>query len=292
MGAQKENLEPFFLEKFPHKEDVLTIPRRYPWGSHNNAFEVFDDRMIWCIGTSVWDVDNREASLERMASLSIQVPLAIHAAGLKTVEMGFHSSIRPKVLSQFARIHNPSQLLDLRAALLNLRMFGFSFQRPTKCSPTSAEEDSITTIEYLRTVLGAANLQSLIIWSAVCCISGGNSDGRLGALLASLPWPHLRAVDLAHVSFHLTELKTFIGRLQPGVFLQLRHVRLLSGGWGEGLDILRTKANSESIVQVTGHNLSSEQREWIFGGGEASWASRYIQGESIGNPFLVIEKET
>lgn len=102
--------------------------------------------------------------------------------------------------------------------------------------------------------------------------------------------------NLAFISFHMSELKSFMDGLRPGVFLNFEMVHLCSGTWAEGLDVLRSKANSESQVDdlkgAECTHISYHQQSRILYGGKASWASQYVQGVSIPNPFLVTEDET
>lgn len=221
----------------------------------------------------------------RPTELTVQVPLAIHSAGFSTIEIGIELPTQP---GGSEWIHDQAQLLGLKAAAESLKAFTFQL-RWWKSSPP---EDLSSASTYLRVVLGAANLQVLTLSVPSLFLF----DEHVGSLLASLRWPHLREINLVRIAFHLSDLKTFVEGFRPGILLNLKQVRLRSGFWAEGLDVLRSKANPESQVgSVSGaecDSMASDQLRRILGGGQASWASQYVQGASIRNPFLVTEDET
>lgn len=265
-----------FTDKFRYRES-FPIFHANKWRRHISASDVLDDRMMLSIGESLWPV-------VMTTKLAVQVPLAIHSAGSSTIQIGIHLPTQP---DDSTWIHNQAQLLGLKAAAESLRVFAFQ----ARMKDPSPPEDISSALTYLRVVLGAANLQVLTL-----SVPSYTLDEYVGPLLASFHWPHLRKLNLVRVALHLSDLKTFVGEFRPGIFLNLKQIRLRSGSWAEGLDVLRSKANSESQVgPLSGAEcdpMVSDQLRRILDGGQASWASQYIQGVSNRNPFLVTEDET
>lgn len=251
------------------------------WRHHDSASDVLDDRMMLSIGASL-------SPKVKSTELTVQVPLALHAAGFPAVEIGIQCLNQSGVWPESTWIGDEAQLHGLKAAAKSLKVF--TFEMNTWCSSLPERISSYST--YLRVVLGAENLEVLTLLVPYPF----QSDEHIGSLLASLRWPHLREINLSHFAFHLNDLKSFIEGLRPGALLNLREIRLRSGTWAEGLDVLRSKANPESQVgSLSGAECDSmvfDQIGRILNGGRASWASQYVQGVSIRNPFLVTEDET
>ncbi|KAI7786436.1 hypothetical protein LA080_003679 [Diaporthe eres] len=242
------------------------------------GYEKYRVAMMLLIGASL-------VPTVRPTELTVQVPLAIHSAGFSTIEIGIELPIQP---GGSEWIHDQAQLLGLKAAAESLEAFTFQLCW-WKSSPP---EDLSSASPYLRVVLGAANLQVLTLSVPSMFLF----DEHVGSLLASLRWPHLREINLVRIASHLSDLKTFVEGFRPGILLNLKQVRLRSGSWAEGLDVLRSKAKPESQVgSLSGAECDSmafDQLRRILGGWQASWASQYVQGASIRNPFLVTEDET
>lgn len=247
------------------------------WKNHTSASDIFDDLMVLSIGASSL------GSEVEPTELAVQLPLAIHAAGFPAVEMGIQRVSRFGTSGQSTWIQDQAQLLGLKAAAKNLQVFTFEGRITSLRRP----EDICSASTYLRVVLTAANLRVLTLSLPFSCLH----DEKIGSLLASVHWPHLREINLAHVPFHLNELETFVDRFQPGILIDLKLVHLRSGSWAEGLDVLRSKASPESQV---GSLSGAECESWntnrlrrIIDGGQMSQVSQYIQGASICNPFRV-----
>lgn len=262
------------------------------WRHHTSASDILDDRMMLSIGVSLGP------EVITPTELAVQVPLAIHSAGCSTIEIGIDFSTLSGLCPRSTWIRNRAQVPDLKAAAESLKAFTFK-SCPIGSSPSEEISTSVST--YLRVVLGAGagNIQALTLFPGFSYSSldlDRPYKGHIGPLLASRPWPHLRDISLADFPFHLNDLKRFIEGLQPGAFLNLRLIHLRSGTWAEGLDLLRSKANPESwVCYLTGaecESISSDQIKRIFDGMQASWASQYIRGVSICNPFLVTQDET
>lgn len=249
---------------------------------HTSASDIFDHRMMLSIGTSSWEPNIKSTEL------AVQVPLAIHAAGFPAVEVGVQCDPRSGISPHSTWIRDQAQLLGLKAAAESLKIFTFK----TRMWPSRPSEDISSISTYLRVVLEAANLQVLTLSLSSDYVPGG----QIESLLASRRWPYLRELNLAYIAFHMSDLKSFVEGLRPGVFLDFETVHLCSGTWAEGLDVLRSKANSESQVDdlrgAECAHISFHQRRRILDGEKASWASQYVQGVSIRNPFLVTEDET
>lgn len=288
VGRMSRATKLFFTNKFRYRKRRLHANvRRH----HTSVSDAIDERMMLSIGASLGP--------EGMPTeLAVQVPLAIHSAGFSTTEIKFDFSTRPGLFLGSSWVHQKDQLPGLKAAAESLKVFTFK-NRAIRRSPSEEISTSVST--YLRAVLGAGagNIQVRTLFPGFS-FSSLDLDrpykGHIGPVLASHRWPHLRKVNLAHVPFHLNDLKSFIEGLRPGAFFDLMFIHLRSGTWAEGLDVLRSKANPQSrILWLTGaecDSISSDQINRVFDFGQASWASRYIQGVSICNPFLVPKDET
>lgn len=258
---------------------------------HTSVSDDLDDRMMLSIGVSFGPEDTP-------TELAVQVPLAIHSAGFSITEVELDFSTPPGLFLGSTWVHQKDRLPGLNAAAESMKVFTFK-NRMIKWSPSEEISTSVST--YLRTVLGAAagNIQALTLLPGFS-FSALDLDrpykGHIGPLLASHRWPHLREITLASFPFHLNDLKSLIEGLRPGAFFDLRLIHLRSGTWAEGLDVLRSKANPESRISFfTGaecESMSPDQISRIFNGKKASWASQYIRGISICNPFLVTQDET
>lgn len=266
----------------------------------------FKSRMMhWMDRTSLVDILNESVSLRLRqrpwlgggcdsTPLAVQVPLAIHAAGSSTVDLAvqfFCSPMSPMVID----VHDQNQASCLKVAAENLKVF--TFEDHTDYLSTARTFCAFST--YFGIVSGAGKLAALTVSLKPMPKRRYTSQPEcryIGSLLASFRWPHLREINLTGVPFHLTDLKSFIEKLRPEACVALNYTYLLSGTWAEGLDLLRTRANAGSWVDsLTGaecHSISSDQLGQIFDGEKASWASQYVQGAPIRNPFLVTEDET
>lgn len=267
-----------FTHKFRHRE-MLSECYANMWKNQTSAFDVLDDRMMLSISAS------RLHPKGVPTELAIQVPLAMHAAGFPAFEIGIDYFPGPGTP---LFIQDQAQLLRLKAAAESLQVF--SFQCSMKCFKPAEDISSAAT--YIGVVLESAHLQVLTLSFPF----SHDFDGQIGSLLASLRWPTLQEVNLTMVSFRLTDLKTFVEGLRPGVFLNLSSIHLLSGTWAEGLDIFRAKANAKfSVCSFSGAESDTRRlcHQWsrIFGGGYSSWANRYVRGDSARNPFLMTDDE-
>ncbi|KAG6359341.1 hypothetical protein INS49_012862 [Diaporthe citri] len=269
-----------FTNKFRYREGSPGFHANL-WRHHTSASDVLDERMMLSIGASL-------GPEVKPTELTAQVPLALHAAGFPAAEVEVQYVTQSGIWPNSTWIGDQAQLHGLKAAAESLKVFTFEIRM--WCSSPSEHISSAST--YLRAVLEAANLEVLTL----SVPSTFDSDEHIGSLLASLRWPHLREINLAFISFHLSELKRFVEGFRPGIFLNLKRVELRSGSWAEGLDVLRTKANPESQVgSLSGaecNSMASDQLQRILDGGQASLASQYVQGVPIRNPFLVTQDET
>lgn len=226
-----------------------------------------------------------------LTQLAVQVPLAIHAAGFATVGLGVQFFYCHKRID----FSGQNQVLSLKVAAESLKVFTFEDRTFFWNNPHNMSK----LLPYFGVVFGAGNIEALTI-SLKHLLKGHPpfepEFGFVGALLASLRWPHLRKVNLTWVPFHLTSLEGFIEKLQPEACVALEYAYLLSGTWAEGLDLHRTRANAEFwVYSLTGaecDSFSSHQWRRIFDGEQASWANQYVQGVPIRNPFLATEDET
>ena len=141
IGRMPRGTKLLLTDRFRYREDSPK-PRRYPWRSHTSSSDVFDDRMMWSTGAS------RSEPKRETANLAVQVPLAMHAARLSPIEIGFHSFTQSRSPSQFTWIHDQSQLLDLRAAAESLKVFSFKVEEPMTCTGFSRGISSMS--KYLR----------------------------------------------------------------------------------------------------------------------------------------------
>lgn len=288
-----------FTDTFPYRARSPEFNENL-WRNRTSASDIFDDRMTLSVGVSSLIPESKPTEF------AVQVPLAIHAAGFPAVEIGVQCGTGSRTGFEFEGfsawfysvsppqptwIRNQAQLLGLKAAAESLKVFTFTFDDHIM-RVFSLSEDMCSASTYLRVVLGAANLQVITL----SVPSTALFEGHVGSLLAPLRWPHLREINLSHIAFHLTELKRLVDGFQPGTLLKLNWIHLRSGSWAEGLDVLRSKANPESQVgSLSGAecgSISWHQRRRIMEGWKEHWASQYVQGVSIRNPFLVTEDET
>lgn len=271
-----------FTNMSRYQESVLGFYRTL-WTDQPSASDLFDE---WIAQSISWYCPR---SKDAPSKLVAQIQSAVHAARSSTVE------VRIEFLStKMTRwIHDQDQLLSLEAASRSLKAFTFRHF----IGPLDLSQGISSVPRYLSAILGSGNIEVLTLDFVIPerLQAGRHKTAHVGPLLTSLRWPRLRKVNLVRASMHLSDMKIFISGLRPGVVFNFDHVHLLSGTWAEGLDVLRAIAHSASeLNHLTDQgSISSygERNSRIFYGGCESLVSRYVQGVSIRNPFLVTQDE-
>ncbi|KAJ0122186.1 hypothetical protein J7T55_002698 [Diaporthe amygdali] len=145
--------------------------------------------------------------------------------------------------------------------------------------------------KFARVFLKAPNLRSVSLDLGGVLPPGQAEEPnrtRVGMLLSLLPWTKLRLMTLSHFPIHYDELVTCLEKLEPGAYIHLRHIELLSGTWADLLDVIRVKADPASDVTSP---RGGEDEEWdsdwwdeIFDG-DSRLVAQYIRGFSSDNPL-------
>ncbi|KAJ0119234.1 hypothetical protein J7T55_013471 [Diaporthe amygdali] len=253
------------------------------WTDQPGASDLFDE---WITQSINWHYKRSKVAPSKLVA---QIQSAVHTACSSTVEVGIEF-----LSTQMTRwIHDQDQLLSLEAAARSLKVFTFRHLM----GPLDLSQRISSVPRYLSAVLGSGSIEVLTLEFVIPQVlqTGRHESAHVGPLLTSLRWPRLRKVNLVSASMHLSDLKIFISGLRPGVVFKFDHVHLLSGTWAEGLDVLCAIAHSTSeLTYLTDQgsiSTSDEQTFRMFYGGRESLVSRYVQGASIRNPFLVTQDE-
>jgi hypothetical protein len=244
-----------------------------------------------------WTEADRNEVGHLATEILVQLPLTLHEAGITVMELDVGLS----AMHGFTYTLSQDQLQSLRAAADGLRGLGFSSHLLSDDSYTSEEVTSI--LSFLSIFMGGKSLRELDLY--LSDLSGPFIDvvdntkvSHLGILLATRSWPKLETLILEGCHFHLTELEKFLNKVGRRMHLRLSEIRLLSGTWADALDIIRTKADRHSEVEVPSgaecETMSEEETKDVFDASSqpyytCSKASKYIQGHRVPNPLRELD---
>jgi hypothetical protein len=195
------------------------------------------------------------------AKILSELVIAIHKAGatLRHIHIGCfplltnYSMLCPDRQDQL----NPTWA-DLHAACQHLEEFVFGGlsmnNQPLRYNHLSAEDQAFTD-KYLRAMLSGQSLEVVCLNFYAFGISDrrrgthrAKASYRIGSILGTTNWLHVKRAAISSVSLNQDELEQFCNKLGDRLeAIRLRSVQLESGSWAGAMDILREKVSSRCL---------------------------------------------
>lgn len=182
---------------------------------------------------------------------------------------------------------------DVANAIQHLRVlsiFDYPYAATDEANQHPKEWTSLSRL--LRLFMKAPSLQDVHLgfldWPSDSQDQEPNSRS-VGNTISLLPWTKLRKVSLGCFSIRFDEFATCLEKLEPGAYIMLESVCLLTGTWADLLDLLRTKADRASDVKYPqgGELVQSVDLKQYFSSFECPKGpvGQYIRGVISQNPL-------
>lgn len=227
----------------------------------------------------------------RPLSLLYQLPLAVVATGNSLKELRIR--LNPTI-DHLVRI-DEQQIRDLVSAAEHLKVLEIDCQLSRRLDLLSLGLASVSKLVSL--LSSGTNLTSVRLSFGSCLGDHSRELLSLEPLIELLPWANLREISLADASFHCDELSKHLKKLMPGTYIYLEEVHLVSGLWADLLDVIRTKASSDSDVVEPSGTEDAEldctfHEKFIAWDNRQSVVAAYIRGQVSDNPMLADEDDS
>lgn len=235
-----------------------------------------------------WTPEPLWVPLLRPVKLLYQLPLAAFRGGKPVKELRIRLNPTKDTLLRIGK----EDMGDLISAAEHLHVLEIDCQLTAR-PPQPLGLSSVSKLMGL--FLGGTKLTSVDLSFASTAESQERSS--LEPLVALLPWANLRRLSLSNASFHCDELSKHIEKLMRGTYIYLDEVHLASGLWADLLDVIRTKASSDSDVldpwgteDAELHNSYHER--FVAWDNKESVVAAYIRGHVSDNPMLSDEDDS
>ncbi|KAH8743443.1 hypothetical protein F5883DRAFT_592959 [Diaporthe sp. PMI_573] len=234
--------------------------------------------------TSSWAPRVLPQLSKRPVMLLYHLPLAIINGGIRLVRL--HINLDPSKEHKL-RLSN-EEARGLVSAGEHLEALNISCQMTVQAFRKRRTSKQTSLCEFTCLFLKSKRLRSV----SLHCHSEAGRLVRYSAepLLGLLPWASLKEISLISLSIHYHELKPHIEKLVRGTCIFLDRVYLLSGTWVVLLDMLRGKADCNSVVSLPEGKEDDDPGE-AFSELTADWdeydnpASAYVSGRLSENPL-------
>jgi hypothetical protein len=235
--------------------------------------------------TSYWAPGVLSQLSKQPVMLLYHLPLAIIKGGIRLARL--HIELEPSKEHKL-RLSN-EEARGLVSAGEHLEVLDISCQMTVQAFRKRRSSKQTSLCEFACLFLKSKRLRSV---SLHCHSEAGRLSVRYSAepLLGFLPWASLKEISLISLSIHYYELKPHIEKLVGGTCIFLDRVYLLSGTWVVLLDLLRGKADCNSVVSLPEGKEDHESGDAFLELTE-DWedsdnpASAYVSGRSSENPL-------
>jgi len=199
----------------------------------------------------------------------------------------------PKDYSVLASSEN--DLLKVTAVMRKLKTFLFCPRYSEIRAPIARPRGLAGLGRFLKAILETDSLEDMTLDFRWMWNDRVPRSVSVGSIITSQQWPNLRYIRFYSLPLHLAELQRFIENLKkPLKYSHMSNLRLLSGTWEEGLDMLHNEATRRThFASPSGgecDSLSKEEKKAIFETDpkrycDTSQAEKYIRGWVKNNPL-------
>ena len=260
-----------------------------------------EDWFLWqMLIPMMWDEGRQWGLGTPHSDLLVDLPRAIHEAGIELQGLDYHISSLP----ESHIVLTAEEIRSVSMAVQHVKHLTFELQGYRLADSEHPLDPA--DLKYLHGYIDAISNTNSIegISLDLSVFSGRNTPPLtdLGSLMSFRLWENLKKVTWHSTPVHQADVKRFFLQLQkPLQFLYLSGVHLLSGSWAETLDILRAAPTGYyvSLSHPQGaecEDLGVEEKARVFDSpNDQYWrksrAEKYIMGYCKHNPLKPAEDD-